>query len=44
MKKQTTFTPARAVVIDPIHPAGKERSRVFAHANAAPVWERARRF
>lgn len=41
MKTQKTFTPARAIVIDPIHPTGPERARVFSHPNAAPVWEKA---
>ncbi|WP_293288371.1 hypothetical protein [Oricola sp.] len=36
-----TFPAARAIVIDPIHPVGPERARVFSHPNAAPVWERA---
>ncbi|WP_263288980.1 hypothetical protein [Oricola cellulosilytica] len=44
MTPHKTFTAARAIVLEPIHPGGRERSRVFAHPNAAPVWERARRF
>lgn len=39
---QKTFAPSSLMVLDPIHPTGPERSRVFVHANAAPVWARAR--
>ena len=41
MTSPKTFTPVRAIVLDPIHPVGPERSRVFVHANAAPVWNNA---
>ena len=40
MKTTKTFPASRAIVIEPIHPVGRERSRVFSHPNAAPVWER----
>jgi len=41
-KTRKTFAPSSLMVLDPIHPTGPERARVFVHANAAPVWTRAR--
>ena len=40
MTKQNTFTPVRAMVLLPVKSDGKERARVFAHGNAALVWEK----
>jgi len=31
--------PVEAIVLDPIHPEGTERARMFAHPNAITVWE-----
>ncbi len=33
------FIPVDAIVLDPIHPEGDERARLFVHPNAVSVWE-----
>lgn len=33
------FSPVKAIVLDPIHPDGTERARMWVHANAVQVWE-----
>lgn len=37
--KATKIKSFRAIVLDPIHPEGNERARLYSHPNAVNVWE-----
>ena len=37
--KVAGHTAGNAAILAPFKPEGRERARIYAHANAAPVWE-----